>query len=627
PVKVVVNATAVDPEITGARYYVKPASEGGKNSNTGLSDATAWATISEVNSRNFNPGDGILFKAGGVWREELVISHSGEEGKPIVFTRYGSGPNPVIRASNQAKANELTKESANIYSFSTKSVDPTWLTAWGIEDSKGNLMSRHWSSYRESKYTAPSNSRNPVISELEANMIDGFSWMPTNLGKVFVRSNSGNPGDIEIGKRKNCVYIRNKHDIVFDSIDFYGPTGGDNLNALYTALIMTVNSDRIVVENSVLKNSPRAAIQFRDGSSYCMAKNNIFESVGSGVSACGPSNYAVVSKNRFKDIGAQIASVGDRTVIGTNGHHWLIEDNYIENHGWEGQADSESVEACKLDPSKCPHMDRAISACCGLTYGDAESGNHIVRRNYLKNLGSGAIRFWGGSRNQIYDNIFDGFFLYPPFHGSKMSGVIEIATWDNDPHLPTPVLYDNKIFNNVFTGGVDTQSMDSIIYFSGAQQGLEIKNNIIYDNDENFILFDYHYLSYDYNTNFEIDNNMFEIKNPAKRGVYWHGTFYTYDRLISPTGCPNPGYWQCDKADTSRGIVKNNFFGNPLFVNPSVGDFHLQPTSPAIDKGIDLGSPYNLGLNPASVWPNSVSTLNQNNFGSGWEMGAFVFGE
>ncbi|MCK5218041.1 dockerin type I repeat-containing protein, partial [bacterium] len=54
-------------------------------------------------------------------------------------------------------------------------------------------------------------------------------------------------------------------------------------------------------------------------------------------------------------------------------------------------------------------------------------------------------------------------------------------------------------------------------------------------------------------------------------------------------------------------------------------DFTLQATSPAKNKGTKLGSLYDQGLNPSSVWPNNVSTLDQDNFGTGWEIGAFVY--
>ena len=46
--------------------------------------------------------------------------------------------------------------------------------------------------------------------------------------------------------------------------------------------------------------------------------------------------------------------------------------------------------------------------------------------------------------------------------------------------------------------------------------------------------------------------------------------------------------------------------GCPQFVNASAAQFWLRPTSPAINAGINLGSPYNIGLLPGSSWPNSV---------------------
>jgi hypothetical protein len=44
-----------------ATYYVKST---GSDSNSGLSDALAWKTISKVNSQTFSPGDTILFNCG-----------------------------------------------------------------------------------------------------------------------------------------------------------------------------------------------------------------------------------------------------------------------------------------------------------------------------------------------------------------------------------------------------------------------------------------------------------------------------------------------------------------------------------------------------------------------------------
>jgi hypothetical protein len=50
-----------------------------------------------VNAHKFLPGDIIHFKRGSNWTGGLVINDSGIEGKPIIFTAYGSGDKPVFR--------------------------------------------------------------------------------------------------------------------------------------------------------------------------------------------------------------------------------------------------------------------------------------------------------------------------------------------------------------------------------------------------------------------------------------------------------------------------------------------------------------------------------------------------
>jgi hypothetical protein len=85
----------------------------------------------------------------------------------------------------------------------------------------------------------------------------------------------------------------------------------------------------------------------------------------------------------------------------------------------------------------------------------------------------------------------------------------------------------------------------------------------------------------------------------------------------------NYATWADWKTNSSQDAHSVN--ADPLFVSPATGDFHLQAASPAIDSGVNLGSPYNLGLSPGSSWPSSVTTADQDNHGSGWEIGAYVF--
>jgi hypothetical protein len=52
-------------------YYVDAAS--GSDTNSGTSESAAWKTIAKVSGISFAPGDRILFKRGGIWREELQL--------------------------------------------------------------------------------------------------------------------------------------------------------------------------------------------------------------------------------------------------------------------------------------------------------------------------------------------------------------------------------------------------------------------------------------------------------------------------------------------------------------------------------------------------------------------------
>ncbi len=79
--------------------------------------------------------------------------------------------------------------------------------------------------------------------------------------------------------------------------------------------------------------------------------------------------------------------------------------------------------------------------------------------------------------------------------------------------------------------------------------------------------------------------------------------------------------WQ---KDSNLCFGQHSLSADPLFKSPGSGDFSLLSGSPAIDAGEKLDSAFQMGLDSASVWSGKISLLNQNRFGSGWEIGAFV---
>lgn len=99
-----------------ANYYVD--SVKGNDSNSGLEQSFPWRTINKVNSMSFSPGDSVLFKRGGIWREQLTISSSGDASGFITFSAYGEGNNPIIKGSDSITGwtqinNKWTKYIAN----------------------------------------------------------------------------------------------------------------------------------------------------------------------------------------------------------------------------------------------------------------------------------------------------------------------------------------------------------------------------------------------------------------------------------------------------------------------------------------------------------------------------------
>jgi len=80
--------------LLGTTYYVDQT--GGADGHDGTSPATAWRTASKVNRSTFAPGDQVLFKRGGLWRETLTIPSSGSVANPIRFGAYGKGSKPTF---------------------------------------------------------------------------------------------------------------------------------------------------------------------------------------------------------------------------------------------------------------------------------------------------------------------------------------------------------------------------------------------------------------------------------------------------------------------------------------------------------------------------------------------------
>jgi Bacterial Ig domain/Right handed beta helix region len=176
------------------------------------------------------------------------------------------------------------------------------------------------------------------------------------------------------------------------------------------------------------------------------------------------------------------------------------------------------------------------------------------------------------------------------------------STTGNDPTQITTVN------GNAWIGLGPQSSYGHGIYFSGAGSNIDISNNTLYNNAGTEIT------PYTGSSAFSIENNIFDDAG-------WTGSAAIGSIPTSSTIDYNDYYDVA--APASPGV--HSITGDPEFTNPAGLEFTLLSSSPVINAGTDLGATYEHALASSSTWPGNVVTLNQNDFGAGWDIGAYVY--
>ncbi|MBU1043378.1 MAG: hypothetical protein KJ915_03145 [Candidatus Omnitrophica bacterium] len=234
-----------------ATYYVDQT--GGLDTNNGISNSTPWKSLVKVVAfdkvTGFLPGDNISFKKGEKWRETLQCWSSGEAGKYITYTSYGSGDEPIIDGSD-------------IVADWTDEGNGTWSN----------------SVYNEPAQIWEDNVRLTYKDYQKSEAIDGvgqFGYDAINH-KILIRcTDDANPNThiVEVGARNVSCWIshndetrakNNNHHIILENITFqktagtysYG-TGGsqmiDSNGDILIYQIMISQGHHIIVRNLITR--------------------------------------------------------------------------------------------------------------------------------------------------------------------------------------------------------------------------------------------------------------------------------------------------------------------------------------------------------------------------------------
>mgnify|MGYP001464059861 CR=1 FL=1 len=238
---------------------------------------------------------------------------------------------------------------------------------------------------------------------------------------------------------------------------------------------------------------------------------------------------------------------------GSNGelsHHIVVKNLHV--HGLEGHPILGAVNYLQL-------LNNYFHDCRG--YGTYLTGRYmVIRGNRIHNMSAHGMRFANeGLDKLLNDSVIENNIAYN-------NG----GTWPFRSGVPGAPC-------RMVTGG------DGIVLWHGA--GNIIRNNIFYG-----------HVGYGIRVN--EDHSLSKTPNVVYNNtVYKNGS----DGIYTTSGNGRPGKTSIIKNNISYGnvegqientgpgvVLSNNLTTDPQFVNPGAGDFGLQASSPAIDKGVTL---------------------------------------
>jgi hypothetical protein len=440
----------------------------------------------------------------------------------------------------------------------------------------------------------------PVLSDPKQVFMDSTRLTPGTVGSLadhewdygdndalgfnttYIRDNTGDPDIfgvmIEASQRSNCVNVNGKTDLVFDSLIVRHCNSDTNSGMFF------YGGASATITNSVVHGHYGRGITYVDAAvesgpfvigGASGSGNLVYDLGGTGIWMANNAKDVVISWNEVYDFGVLAETSNHNTTAGIDAQTSTVDNVLIEyntvHDGGNGVATESGV---------------------GI-WSDDHATNITIRYNHVYNTYYDGIRMELSTGAQCYNNIVHN------ISGYLYASGIAVA---RDVH-------NNTVYNNVVYGstigliliGQDPDQSDDVT-------GNLFKNNIVFASGSRALIASHggeNDGTWGYDNVFA--NNSFGAE--ATDFVQWAGVSkHTYDA------------WETVYGGSTYSVETD-----PLMVDPDNDDFTLQSTSPAIDAGVNLGASYDDALNPNSTWPNAVYTLDQDNYGTGWEIGAYIY--
>jgi len=496
---VLLSLTTISLPAYATTYYVD--ASGGNDFNDGLSPETAWKTISKVNSMDFKPGDTILFKRGEIWREQLIVPSSGEEGRPITFGAYGEGEKPKITGADVIR--DWSGPDGNGEYTKTGLGNTRVFFEDGVRLNRGihgTLAPGEWDYARGTLYWRPSD-----------DVLEGHVT--------------------EAGQRDGCLYIENKSYINLEDLIF---SGGNNRNTIEASGggVEIVSCSHIYIKN-------------------CVFRNNYFYGIGISES----SNIEIVNCEGSYNHGSaiNITKSSNCTIYGGRYHHnsplYSDATGGADTNGIEvtGGSFNINIIAVEVDHNGLgiAGNPKGNNADAGIAFYDASG---IIKYCRIHHNGGGGCYFYTDNAMNVTGE-FSYNLVYRNNQNNEPNGAGGIRI-SGKPGQPCSV----NIYNNVIAYNRLVDSSWNAIRIGWYCENCQIKNNIIAFNSGNP---EDVYISGTGTTGIELDYNLyFDISGNF---ITYKGKTYDIDHIMGNL----PGYYSYDQHQDINSIVQDPLFVDP----------------------------------------------------------------